>query len=644
MRTGLCVLAVLCLGVVMVAIGNGNADAVELLSSHHRTQLRTGLEAAKVTESRTAKKDSERLFELNKLAAAADQQAKSAKKLRNTEKQKLAVSPSSKVDAETMLSSEAAKKSKDLMQDVSSIHKELHELAHKLRKEHHAARQEQRTLHHVDHDNRDGEIALHDREMKVLEARHDVDNAAKAGDVSVLRDAQQRLKQRKAIAKGARAQEEENKKMRDQIAARARLLRKRAQLTQKMMQGDTARAHNLMLMQREETTASKAIGARANLLRDTAALQAARGKYSSLAELLGDANSDHSQVEQTLSKIASNIHTWKDLRRADEKDVEKRAKLYKAARKVVAERSITLASDTSSSTGDGSQKDDNSLGGESLLQVRAGAGYSWWSQRPVELEQQLQKLQQQGSPMYAYVPQGQVQGQQQMAYVPQQAAARPNPEMMAVGGGGQVPQQGWSPVQQQQPPPQQQQQMQMPQQPQQQMTVAQVASQQEQAAYAQQEAKMQQQQAQQQQAMQQQQQQAMQQQQQQVMQQQMVAPAPAPMKQALQAPAPLGQLPSEVKHTGGPTEAPPAGPAVLPGAVGDVPYVYNDKQYLPSRAQVDGYPIVWLFADNKTRDPLYFGFQSADGIMHVYNEIKPNSVTRQQAFGMCVYLCVPVCE
>jgi hypothetical protein len=64
-----------------------------------------------------------------------------------------------------------------------------------------------------------------------------------------------------------------------------------------------------------------------------------------------------------------------------------------------------------------------------------------------------------------------------------------------------------------------------------------------------------------------------------------------------------------------------------------VPYVYNDKQYLPSRAAQTGYPIVWLFADNKTNDPLYFGFQSADGIMHVYNEIQPHSVTRQQAFG-----------
>jgi hypothetical protein len=641
MRAGACVLAVVALGVVMVSVGSRNDAALELLSSHHNRQVRTGLEEAKAIESKSAKEDSERLFELNKLAAAADRQAKSAKALRSTERKKLEVSPSSKVDAETMLSSEAAKKATDLKRDVADIHKDLSRLAKNLRKEHHKARQEMRLLHHVKQENRDGEIALHDREMKVLEARHDVSNAAKAGDVAVLRDAQQRLKQRKAIAKGARAQEEENKKMRDQIAARARLLRKRANITEKKIQGDKARVHNLMLMEREETAASKAIGARANLLRDTAALKAARAKYSSLAELLGDANSDHSQVEATLSKIASNIHTWKDLRRADEKDVEKRAKLYKAARKVVAQRSITLASDTDSDA-DGDEKADTSLDGESLLQVRAGAGFSWWSQRPVELEQELQKLQQQGAPMYAYVPQAQAQPQQ-MAYVPAQAqgaVAQSNPEMMAVGGGGQVPQQGWSPMPQQQQMQQQQQQQSPPQMSVQQqpgqMDVAQVAAQQEQQAYAQQEAKMkaeqQQQQAEQQQQMQaqmqaQQQQQALQQQQQQQIQQQQQQ-AQQPPKQTLQE-----FQAAAVEHTGGPTQAPPAGPAVLPGAVGDVPYVYNDKQYLPSRASTKGYPIVWVFADNKTSDPLYFGFQSADGVMHVYNEIKPHSVTRQQAFG-----------
>ena len=279
----------------MVVVGSGNDGAVELLSSHH-TQIRTGLEEAKAIEAASARKDSDRLAELSKLAAAASKQAKSAQALRNNEKQKLDVSPSSKVDAESMLASEAAKKAANLKQDVKSLHREMKELAKKLRKEHHAARQKQRLLKKVDAEDRDGDIALHDREMKVLEARHDVENAAKAGDVSVLRDAQERLKTRKAIAKGARAQEEENKKMRDQIAARARLLRKRAQLTQKKIQSDQARAHNLILFEREEKAAAKAIGARSNLLRDSAALKAARSKYKSLAELLGDANSDHSQV------------------------------------------------------------------------------------------------------------------------------------------------------------------------------------------------------------------------------------------------------------------------------------------------------------------------------------------------------------
>jgi len=111
-------------------------------------------------------------------------------------------------------------------------------------------------------------------------------------------------------------------------------------------------------------------------------------------------------------------------------------------------------------------------------------------------------------------------------------------------------------------------------------------------------------------------------------QQQAVARTAASPHQALQY-APV----ESVQQTGDVASAPPAAPAVLPGAVGDIPYVYNDKQYLPSRAATTGFPIVWLFADNKTPDPLYFGFQSADGTMHVYNEIKPHSVTRQQAFG-----------
>lgn len=456
-RAGLCALAVCALVAAMVAVGAGNDGAIELLASHHAAQIRTGLEAAMTIESASAHKDSSRLQELDRLAAAADLQAKNAKSLRNTEQKKLDVSPSSKVDAESMLASEAGKKAADLKRDVKSIHAQLHDLAKKLRKEHHAARQKQRLLTKVQHETRDGEIALHDREMKVLEARHDVENAAKAGDVSVLRDAQARLKQRKQIAEGARAQEEENKKMRDQIAARARLLHKRAQMTLKLMQSDKARAHNLVLLEREEKEASKAIGARANLLRDTAALKAARAKYSSLAELLGDANSDHSEVEATLSKIASNIHTWKDLRRADEKDVEKRAKAYQDARKVVTARSISLSRPKRSAMkGQPLELSSGSMGGEEdLLQVREGAGYSWWSQRPVELMQELQSLQQQGQPMYAYVPEGQAPMQQpQMAYVPQQQATS---GMMTTSGAGQVPQQALSPVEQ---PPQRPQQMQ----------------------------------------------------------------------------------------------------------------------------------------------------------------------------------------
>ena len=87
----MCALAVVAVGVVMVAIGSGNDAAVELLSSHHGTQIRTALEAAKGMETKTARQDSERLSELNKLAAAADAQAKNAMELRSTEKKKLEV-------------------------------------------------------------------------------------------------------------------------------------------------------------------------------------------------------------------------------------------------------------------------------------------------------------------------------------------------------------------------------------------------------------------------------------------------------------------------------------------------------------------------------------------------------------------------
>ena len=62
----------------------------------------------------------------------------------------------------------------------------------------------------------------------------------------------------------------------------------------------------------------------------------------------------------------------------------------------------------------------------------------------VELELKLLKLQQQGVPMYAYESEGQLHGQQRpMPHIPtQQVAAQPKPEMMGVGGWGQVPELG----------------------------------------------------------------------------------------------------------------------------------------------------------------------------------------------------------
>ena len=74
LRTGLCALAVVAVGVAMVVVGSGNDGAVELLSSHH-TQIRTGLEEAKAIEAASARKDSDRLAELSKLAAAASKPA-----------------------------------------------------------------------------------------------------------------------------------------------------------------------------------------------------------------------------------------------------------------------------------------------------------------------------------------------------------------------------------------------------------------------------------------------------------------------------------------------------------------------------------------------------------------------------------------
>lgn len=66
---------------------------------------------------------------------------------------------------------------------------------------------------------------------QVLEARHDVQNAAKAGDVAQLRDAQKRLGDRKDIARGARAEYDQKDKEGDQVKAKARLLEKRARVS-----------------------------------------------------------------------------------------------------------------------------------------------------------------------------------------------------------------------------------------------------------------------------------------------------------------------------------------------------------------------------------------------------------------------------
>jgi len=84
--------------------------------------------------------------------------------------------------------------------------------------------------------------------------------------------------------------------------------------------------HNDDLKAREEYAAALAIGSRADYLRDKTALKTARAKYASLAELLDDPSTDHEQVEQTLSKIASNIHSWKNLEAHDETDERAKAR------------------------------------------------------------------------------------------------------------------------------------------------------------------------------------------------------------------------------------------------------------------------------------------------------------------------------
>ena len=57
-----------------------------------------------------------------------------------------------------------------------------------------------------------------------------------------------------------------------------------------------AEAHNDRLRAGEEDAAAKAITSRANFLRDKAALHSARTKYSTLAQLLADPSTDHTQV------------------------------------------------------------------------------------------------------------------------------------------------------------------------------------------------------------------------------------------------------------------------------------------------------------------------------------------------------------
>eukprot|EP00291_Cryptomonas_curvata_P008102 CAMPEP_0172188594 /NCGR_PEP_ID=MMETSP1050-20130122/22023_1 /TAXON_ID=233186 /ORGANISM="Cryptomonas curvata, Strain CCAP979/52" /LENGTH=373 /DNA_ID=CAMNT_0012863131 /DNA_START=73 /DNA_END=1190 /DNA_ORIENTATION=+ len=328
------VLVVVAVGLVMVLVGSANPNAIEMLSNHHTK--------SKIEHVRNAH-DDDRLEELTRLASAAQSEAKQATALKSTEAHKLRITPESKVDAELMLAREAAKKSKTLTAEISSIHSKVRVMRKKIRRDNHAAREEDRLLHKVQGGLRDSMLALHDKEMKVLEARHDVQNAAKDGDVAALREAQKRLANRKAIAKGARAEYDEQKKRRDQVAARDRLLRSRAKDDVEATEQMRATAHNDKLHAREEAAAARAIRARANYIRDQAALDSAQSKYSTLAQLLADPSSDHTQVEETLSKIASNIHSWKELKGQDEKALAAKVSLYKRARTRLSSKAIALA-------------------------------------------------------------------------------------------------------------------------------------------------------------------------------------------------------------------------------------------------------------------------------------------------------------
>lgn len=413
------VLAVAMVALVLVAFGDLHPDsrAIEVLSGHHKRGL--------------ASRDADRMQELTRLASAADKQARRASKLRESEAGKLVAAPESKVDAEEMLAHEAKEKGQALDQDMKTMRGELKREGKQLRKDNHRcvalplrfplppvpspfppppvvlcsfvlppplpvqpstllphaladpslgtrrAREEERDLRKVKGERRDAMIALHDKEMKVLEARHDVRNAAKDGNVQALRESQTRLTDRKDIARGARAEYDRKEKLQDQVSvvvvpshhsapsssslrmpktvflsltpfsrqieARARLLRKRAEDLETRMNRKRATVHNDDLKAREEYAASLAIGTRADYLRDQTSLATARAKYASLAELLNDPSTDHEQVEQTLSKIAANIHSWKQLQTTDKADMQAKARLYKKAKGDMKRKSIALA-------------------------------------------------------------------------------------------------------------------------------------------------------------------------------------------------------------------------------------------------------------------------------------------------------------
>lgn len=127
---------VMSIALAMVVVAEYHPETEELLASHH-------LRRAYMAEKTAEKADDERLSELSRLAAAADEQAHSASDLKEQvpilvasprdavcgsdiahdatqEASKLRTSPSSKVDAETMLANEASKKSAELFGKVTS--------------------------------------------------------------------------------------------------------------------------------------------------------------------------------------------------------------------------------------------------------------------------------------------------------------------------------------------------------------------------------------------------------------------------------------------------------------------------------------------------------------------------------------------